>query len=82
MKALLTTGGGMETGGKVGIGTFGGGGKFLKKVSPMPVLLGLAPVSESEERFGKYTDLCLLSLKPPFDVGGGKLMGPALEAVT
>ena len=81
MKALLTTGGGIETGGKVGIGTFGGG-KFRKKVSPIPVLRGLVPASESEERFGKYTDLCLLSLNPPFDGGGGKLMGPALEAVT
>ena len=53
MKALLTTGGGIETGGNVGIGTFGGG-KFRKKVSPIPVLRGLVPASESEERFGKY----------------------------
>ena len=72
----------MEIGGKLGTDTFGGGGKFLKKVSPIPVLRGLAPASESEERFGKYTVLCLLSLNPPFDGGGGKLMGPALEVVT
>ena len=82
MKALLTVGGGIETGGKVGIGTFGGGGKFLKNVSPMPMFPVLAPVSESEERFGKYTFLCFLSLNPPFDAGGGKLIGPTAELVT
>ena len=43
----------MEIGGKVGTDTFGGWGKFLKNVSPIPVLRWLAAASESEERFGK-----------------------------